>query len=213
MDENNVNSSSTMIPKGMKACRVCGKPVAKSAKVCPNCGAKQKGNKLLIIIGVIVLLGIIGAAMGGNKKKDTNIAPQTAEETTNAATETVTEETADEAAETVTEEITYTEYDMSELMDDLENNAAAANEKYKGQYVALTGRLSNIDAQGSYISISDPDNELSLQDCRCDINGKQEISDIVKTLSKGDIITVKGKITDVGEIMGYYLDIDEIVTE
>ena len=217
MDENNVNSSSTMIHKGMKACRVCGKPVAKSAKVCPNCGAKQKGNKLLIIIGVIVVLGIIGAVTGGNKKKDTNIAPQaaeeTAKETTGAATDTATEETADEAAETVTEEITYTEYDMSELMDDLENNAAAANEKYKGQYVALTGRLSNIDAQGSYISISDPDNELSFQDCRCDINGKQEISDIVKTLSKGDIITVKGKITDVGEIMGYYLDIDEIVTE
>lgn len=205
MDENNVNSSSTMIPKGMKVCRVCGKPVAKSAKVCPNCGAKQKGNKLLIIIGVIVVLGIIGAAMGRNEKKDTNIAPQTAEETA--------KETTDAATETATEEITYTEYDMSELMDDLENNAAAANEKYKGQYVALTGRLSNIDAQGSYINLTDSNDQFAIQGCQCYVRGKQEISDIVKTLSKDDIITVKGKITDVGEVMGYSLDIDEIVTE
>lgn len=205
MDENNVNNSTTIIPKGMKACRVCGKPVAKSAKVCPNCGAKQKGNKLLIIIGVIVVLGIIGAAMGGNKKTNTGSTAQTADETA--------KETTDGAEKTPTEEITYTEYDMSELMNDLENNAAAANEKYNGQYVALTGKLSVIDAQGSYIGISDPDDEFSIQDCKCDINGKQDISDIVKTLSKGDIITVKGKITDVGEIIGYSLDIEEIVTE
>ena len=32
-------------------------------------------------------------------------------------------------------------------------------------------------------------------------------------MSKGDMVTVRGKITDVGEIMGYTLDIDEFVTE
>ena len=32
----------------------------------------------------------------------------------------------------------------------------------------------------------------------------------IKGLSKGDAITVKGKVTDVGEVLGYYIDIDSI---
>ena len=34
--------------------------------------------------------------------------------------------------------------------------------------------------------------------------------DKLKKMSKGDKITVNGKITDVGEVLGYYLDIDSI---
>lgn len=30
-------------------------------------------------------------------------------------------------------------------------------------------------------------------------------------MSVGDTMTVKGKITEVGEVLGYYLDIDEVV--
>ena len=29
----------------MKNCKACGQEIAKSAKVCPHCGAKQKGKK------------------------------------------------------------------------------------------------------------------------------------------------------------------------
>ena len=34
--------------------------------------------------------------------------------------------------------------------------------------------------------------------------------EIIKTLTRDQEITVKGKITDVGEVLGYYLDITEI---
>ena len=32
----------------------------------------------------------------------------------------------------------------------------------------------------------------------------------IASMSKGDTITLKGKCTDVGEVLGYSLDIDEI---
>lgn len=41
--------------------------------------------------------------------------------------------------------------------------------------------------------------------------GDEDIINAVKTLSTGDTITVRGKCTDVGEVMGYSLDLDEIV--
>ena len=99
------------------------------------------------------------------------------------------------------------------MMEALENNAAAANDEYKNQYLSVTGQLSNIDAQGSYIDIIDPDDEFAITGCQCYIKGNEEIASIVKTLSKGDIITVKGKITDVGEVLGYSMTIDSIETE
>lgn len=47
----------------MKICKACGAEIAKSAKVCPHCGAKNKKRSLLIIIlvalGIIVLLGSV----------------------------------------------------------------------------------------------------------------------------------------------------------
>lgn len=47
----------------MKTCKACGAEIAKSAKVCPHCGAKNKKRSLLIIIlvalGIIVLLGSV----------------------------------------------------------------------------------------------------------------------------------------------------------
>ena len=207
MDENNKNIQENEIPKGMKKCKTCGKPVAKNAKVCPNCGAKQKGGIgkiIIIVIAVLILLGLLSGGKKDQKKDDT------AEPAASVSTES---EKTDAETEDAEEEIEYKEYSMTQLMTDLENNAAAANDTYKGQYVILTGELSNIDAQGKYISIVDPEDDFAIKSCRCDINGNEEISNVVKTLSKGDIISVKGKIKDVGEVMGYSLDIEEIITE
>ena len=116
----------------------------------------------------------------------------------------------DVAQEEATEEaIEYTSYDVGELMEDLEKNAAAAKDKYDGQYVKLTGRLGNIDASGDYIDIYDADDEFAFTGVQCYTqNDKQK--DKIKELSTDDIVVVKGKITDVGEILGYSLDIDKI---
>lgn len=107
------------------------------------------------------------------------------------------------------EKIKYKAYDVGELMDDLENNAAAALDKYKGKYVKLTGRLGNIDSNCDYIDIYDANDEFAFTGVQCYTkNDKQKKK--IKKMKKDDIIIVKGKITDVGEILGYSLDIKSV---
>lgn len=49
-----------------KTCKRCGEVLAKSAKVCPRCGAKQKGKTLWIVLGAVALfLVIVVVAAGG----------------------------------------------------------------------------------------------------------------------------------------------------
>lgn len=47
--------------KNMTVCKACGQEMAKSAKVCPNCGAKVKKFKWWYILVGILIIGIIGA--------------------------------------------------------------------------------------------------------------------------------------------------------
>lgn len=56
----------------MTNCKTCGTEIAKDAKVCPNCGAKQKKKpKALIgILVVVILIAIIAAVAGGGSDTD-----------------------------------------------------------------------------------------------------------------------------------------------
>lgn len=59
----------------MSKCKACGSEIAKSAKSCPKCGAKSKKFPVwLTVIIVILVLGIIGGALGGddNEPKKVN---------------------------------------------------------------------------------------------------------------------------------------------
>lgn len=185
-----------MANKKMSKCKTCGEMIAKNAKVCPKCGAKQKGHAGLIIVVVVIVLLLLALISNGGSSGST------ASNSSGASSESQKAE----------EPVTYTDVSIADMMNELENNAAAASDKYKDQYLSITGKLSNIDAQGSYISIVDPDDQFAFTGCQCFIKGNEEIANTVKTLSKGDIITVKGKITDVGEVLGYSLTIDSIET-
>jgi len=114
-----------------------------------------------------------------------------------------------EAPKEPEKEIVYTAYDVDELVDDLEANALKAAEKYEEQYVKLKGRLCNVDASGDYIGIEPLNDEFSFTNVQCYIKNDKQLS-AVKEMSTGDTIVVKGKITSVGEVLGYSLDIDSI---
>jgi RNA polymerase subunit RPABC4/transcription elongation factor Spt4 len=52
-------------------CKACGKEIAKSAKVCPSCGKKNKKpfwQTLLIVFVVIIVVSIIANIGGGSKE-------------------------------------------------------------------------------------------------------------------------------------------------
>ena len=176
----------------IKQCKVCGKDIATSAKVCPYCGAKNKKpiykRWWFILLVVLIVLSIIGG-LGG------------ADTDTPADTPAKVEEKEPE--------IEYTEYTVNKLISDLEKNAAKAQDKYEGKYVELTGELSVIDSDGKYIALHSDDIIFTLANVQCYIKGDEQL-DKVKEMEIGDTVTVKGKITDVGEIMGYELKVDSI---
>ena len=106
--------------------------------------------------------------------------------------------------------IEYKKVTVDDLNTALENNAAAAKDTYNNQYLEITGRLGVIDSDLKYISIYPTSNPYSLRGMNCYIKNNEQ-KDIIKTLNKDDTIVVKGKITSVGEVLGYSLDITEIV--
>ncbi len=105
--------------------------------------------------------------------------------------------------------IEYTDYSVSELMDDLDNNALKAEKQYMDTYVSLTGRLNAIDSDGAYISIAPKNKMISIFNVTCYINDDEQLNKVIE-MQVNDIITVHGKITAVGEILGYTLEIHTI---
>ena len=188
-------------------CRACGSQIAKSAKVCPHCGAKNKKpiykRVWFIILAVIVIIGIIGAASGGGDDETAAPAADTGNQTAQ------TEEKAARGEEPAAESIEYTEVTADQMMSDLDSNAAAAKDTYENQYVAVSGTLGTIDSDGSYFDVMPANDEFAFIGVTCRIQNDEQL-DKIKSMSNGDSLTVKGQVTDVGEVLGYTLKIDSI---
>ena len=137
----------------------------------------KKGTRILI--GGLVLVGVISAVGGNGEDK----------------TKTVNNSQAE-----VKEEVTYTAIDMNTLMNDLESNPASAKNKYEDQYFEVTGYVDVIDSDGKYFSIRN-DNEYSIIGLQVSVD--KEDKDFINNLQIGQQITIKVKITDVGEVLGY----------
>ncbi len=185
-----------MAKNKMTICKHCGAEIAAAAKTCPKCGGKNtkpvyKRAWFWILMAVLVLgIGGMAGGSGGSDSASTSTAGDTQTQKEEAPIE-------------------YTAVTVDELTDALDNNPAAASDEYKGNYYELTGRLNVIDSDGNYISLTDINDEWAVLGVQCYIKNDEQL-DTVKKMSMGQEVTVKGKITDVGEIMGYSLDIDSI---
>ena len=157
--------------------------------------SKKKGGKLKWVVLAVVAIGVIGA-VGGNSDSGT---------TSTSSTSAKTESTKEVDAPTPIE---YTSVSVNDMMSDLDSNAMGASDKYKGKYLEITGKLSNIDAAGKYIDLM-ADGDFEIIGVQCYIKSDDQKSKIA-SMSKGDTVTLKGKCTDVGEVLGYSLDIEEI---
>lgn len=179
-----------------KICKHCKTEIPYGAKICPQCRKKQgMGLVPKIIIGIIVIVAIANAA-GGNKDESHSVSNASSKQEA-AATE----------AET-SPEITYTPVTVTEMMDVLDSNAMKASETYKGEYLEITGKLNVIDSNGKYISlVGDGDFEITGVQCYLKT---EEHKQAVMEMSIGDTVTLRGKCKDVGEVLGYSLDIDSI---
>lgn len=99
--------------------------------------------------------------------------------------------------------INYEKVELQKMIDDLETNALAAKDTYQNKYVEICGEISTIDASGDYISLI-PKDGSALNSILCKIYDN-ELREFIMIHKKGDMITVQGQITDVGEVLGYVL--------
>ncbi len=177
----------------MIKCKACGEEIAASAKTCPKCGAKNKKPiyKKWWFYALIVIV-IIAIAVSGNDD----------EKGGKSKTETKQEEQV---------EITYTHYDAATLFQDLKSNAMKAEKTHKDEYVEVEGKLGTIDSDGKYIAVEAAGSgyDYLFDDIQCFFKNDEQ-RDQVMEMNKGDSIVVRGKITEVGEILGYSLKIDSI---
>lgn len=186
-----------------KRCKYCQTEIPKKAKICPNCKKKQGGIFKWIVVAVVVFV-IISAAVGGEESDDAQKAsnsPASAEQSTQSKKE--------EPQKEPEKEIVYTQYTVTQMMDDLNANALKAETTYKDQHVEITGRLDNVDSSGKYISLYPEDDEWAFIGVQCNIKNDEQKQKVME-MSTGDIVTLKGKVISVGEVLGYTLDIEEI---
>ncbi len=184
-----------MSEEATKKCRKCQEDIPLKAKVCSKCKAKQgnwfQRHIILTVILGIILFSIINGAVNGDKKSSTaNSNSNTFNKTTN----------------TDTPKPSPMIVKADALVDALKENALNASNTYKDKYVEVTGRLSNIDSSGKYISLSPINDDYSLTSILCYIT--QEQQNVVAGLKKGESVTVIGTITNVGEVMGYSMKVE-----
>ena len=149
---------------------------------------------IMIVLAVIVVIGAVGAMAGGNEDgKD--------------ASETKPSKTEETKKDNKQKKVSYKKITAAQLQKDLEENAAAASDKYKGGHYKITGKFGSIDSDGAYFNLDGDDYSFTLISCYIQ-NDKQ--LDQLKKLKKGQEVTVCGEITDVGEFMGYSVKIAKI---
>lgn len=183
-----------------KICKHCKSEIPYGAKICPQCRKKQGASGCLIAVLIVIGLAVIGSIVGGGGSKEANSTSDKSVKTTEATA----------AAETTTAApIEYTAVSVDEMMETLKANAMKASDTYKGQYLEITGKLNVIDSSGKYISLAPTEDDFAIMGVQCYIKSDDQKSKVMD-MSIGDIVTLKGKVTDVGEIMGYSLNIDSI---
>lgn len=187
-----------METKETKICKHCQSEIPKKAKVCPNCRKKVKGGVLKWVVIVVAVIAIICIVTGGGEDS-----PETKTGTPDSSA------VSKSAEDTEKDEITYEKYDVGTLVNDLEKNALKAADTYKDQYVELTGVVGTIDSSGDYICIEPAGEDFPLYNVQCYIQNEEQTKAAME-MEDGESVIVKGKITDVGEVLGYSLDLEGI---
>ena len=161
-------------------CTSCGAEIATSAKTCPQCGAKVKHPVTKKWWFWVLAVIVVIGIIGG----------------VSGGGKSSTDPGTTKQPSGTEQPISYTHYNVTELFDALSTNAMKAQSDF---------------SDGKYIGVgaSPDDYDYFLQNVRCYLKTdeqKQQIMDI----SSGAPITVRGKITSVGEVLGYSMNIDSI---
>lgn len=107
-------------------------------------------------------------------------------------------------------QIQYERIDLQDMLDDLDENALRAEERYQGKYIEITGEIKSFDSDGKYISIVPHDAPVGIFDSvMCYLTDPTHRTFLLEK-NVGDVVTIKGKVSSIGEVLGYSVKIAEI---
>lgn len=220
----------------MIICNECGKEVSDKASTCPNCGCpiaqgqpgnyappaddgkgkkkkkKKTGSIIAIVIICLLMLGFCSSDGDEDSSSSSSTSTSTTASSEKKETETTKETTKKTEAPKETEKKEepkkeYKKVTAKKLEDDLEGNALKAADTYMDQYLEITGIITSVDISGKYIGINSE--EYVFTNIQCYIMNDDQ-KKVVMDKNKGDSVTIKGKVTNIGEVLGYSIEMDEI---
>ena len=178
-------------------CPQCGNLYPKSMGKCPKCGyvIERASHIKWIVVGIVavLLLFIVLAVKSGGLSNNNFSLPTGNTTADNGAADAVKPENTAASDD-------YIEMSWETLIDEYEANQIAADEKYKGKNIKLTGSIS--DFERDFMS-DDPwiIFEKSFMKRVVMVFDKSD-EEQISTLSKGDSVTIVGKC-DGESVSGY----------
>lgn len=156
-------------------CKTCGKEVAKSASICIHCGEKLKMGFLIkaligfgVFIGLIIAVGIgISLGSGDNSKQSVSVAAK------------------DQVAQKAIK------IDSVTLWNEYKANEVAADAKYKGKILEISGEVTDIKKDISdtmYVALK---GDKYIGSVKCSF--PKEWTEQLMKLQKGQILVIKGE--------------------
>lgn len=140
-------------------------------------------------------------------ESDTNTTPNVSPPTQNSTQPT--QDSTPPIQDTTPSNIIYKEVTTDMLVDELKENALRADASYNDEHIKLTGKLYSIDSSGKYFNLEPMNDPWSFTSITCYVTDDSQLDQIIQ-MNKGDIITISGQVTLVGEVLGYSIDIHTI---
>lgn len=175
--------------KGMTTCKVCGNELAKSAKRCPHCGAKNKRPIykrwwfwLFIAIVLYLAVDIITARLEAKKNRES------AENVYNSSATIILDEIDFDTVE-------FEEIDFREMLGALTDNPLKA-ERFLDKFVVISGYFDNQLSEKSFSMTASVDRGNNEGWAFCELLSAEQ-SQIIGNLKGNENITVYGKVTQV----------------
>ena len=110
---------------------------------------------------------------------------------------------------TETGQIQYEQVNLQDMLDELNANALRAEETYQDKCIEITGEIISFDSDGKYISIVPCGGSVWSEWVKCNLTDTSHKTFLLEK-SVGDVVTIRGKVVSIGEILGYSVKIAEI---
>lgn len=110
----------------------------------------------------------------------------------------------------ISTQVQYEQVNLQDMLDELKANALRAEEKYQGKHIEITGKIKMFDSDGTYIAIVPYEaSDWSIEMVLCYLTEPTHKAFLLEK-AVGDVVTIKGKVFSIGEVIGYGVKIADI---